>query len=197
MKPEPPVTNAVRTGRIYAMIGAMLEPGTIVRSPRGTVVEVLENTPDRFRLRRELPPATGKTPPHRHTNGIETFRVLHGEATGMVGGRKRRLAPGDVLDVPVGASHVHPHTPEDGTAVIEHLIEPRPRFVEVFFASWLDWLGDGRVNGQDEPTLLAVMSVMRVGGGGTWVVGPPVAAQRALAQVLGRVAAARGYGAVI
>ena len=52
----------------------MLEPGTVVRSPRGTVVEILENTPERFRLRRELPPATGKGPSHRHTNGVETVR---------------------------------------------------------------------------------------------------------------------------
>jgi len=174
----------------------MLEPGTIVRSPRGTVVEILENTPDRFRLRRELPPATGKGPSHRHTNGVETFTVLSGEATGTSAGHTRLLRTGDVLEVPIGAAHVHPHTATDAIAVVEQTIEPRPRFVEVFFGSWLTWLAEGRVDKQDEPTLLAVMAVIRDGGGGTWVVGPPVAAQKALAQVLGRVAGARGYRAV-
>ena len=174
----------------------MLAPGTVVRSPRGTVVEVLENTPERFRMRRELPPATGRTPPHRHTNGVETFQVIDGEVTGSVAGQKRLLRAGDVLEVPLGTAHVHPHTADDMIAVIEHTIEPRPQFVEVYFGSWLTWLAEGRVDRQDEPVLLGVMAVIRDGGGGTWVVGPPVAAQRALAAVLGRVAAARGYRAV-
>jgi quercetin dioxygenase-like cupin family protein len=174
----------------------MLEPGTVVRSPRGTVVEVLENTPDRFRLRRELPPATGKGPSHRHTNGVERFQVLDGEATGTAAGETRLLRAGDVLEVPLGAPHVHPHTATDAIAVVEQTIEPRPRFVEVFFGSWLTWLAEGKVDTQDEATLLGVMAVLREGGGGTWVVGPPVAAQKALAAVLGRVAAARGYRAV-
>ena len=174
----------------------MLEPGTVIHSPRGTVVEIVENTPDRFRLRRELPPATGKTPSHRHTNGVETFRVLDGEATGTAAGETRLLRADDVLEVPLGAAHVHPHTATDAIAVIEHTIEPRPRFVEVFFGSWLTWLAEGRVDKQDEPTLLAVMAVMREGGGGTWVAGPPVAAQRALAPSSGALPPARGYRAV-
>ena len=171
-------------------------PGTIVRSPRGTLVEVLDNAPERFRLRRELPPNTGKGAEHYHLNGVETFRVLEGEATGSAHGHSRLLRAGDVLDVPLGAPHIHPHTAAGANAVIEHTIEPRPRFVEVYFASWLAWLADGRVNAQDEPTLLAVMGVIRHGEGGTWVKGPPVPAQKALARVLAPVAAARGYAPV-
>lgn len=82
-------------------------------------------------------------------------------------------------------------------AVVEHTIEPRPRFVEVYFASWLEWLAAGKVDGQDEPTLLQVMAVIRAGGGGTWVTGPPVALQKGLAQVLGRLAAVRGIRPVM
>ncbi|HWM10635.1 MAG TPA: cupin domain-containing protein [Solirubrobacteraceae bacterium] len=174
----------------------MLEPGTLVRSPRGTVVEVLESSPDRLRIRRELPPATGRTPLHFHENGVERFKVLAGEASGRSGADMQRLREGDVLEVPVGAPHVHPHTATDKTAVIEHWIEPQPRFVQVYFPSWMAWLEDGRVNGQDEPTFLSVMSLMREGGGGTWLTGPPVAAQQALARALAPVAAARGYRAI-
>jgi mannose-6-phosphate isomerase-like protein (cupin superfamily) len=174
----------------------MFGPGTVVRSPRGTVVEIVENMPDRFRLRRELPPATGKGLSHRHTDAFETFRVLDGEATGTAAGETRLLRAGDLLEVPVGAPHVHPHTADDAIAVVEHTIEPRPRFAEVYFESWLTWLAEGRVDKQDEVTLLGVMAVIREGGGGSWVVGPPVAAQKALAAVLGRVAARRGYRAV-
>jgi mannose-6-phosphate isomerase-like protein (cupin superfamily) len=175
----------------------MLEPGFTVTSPRGTVIEVLENTPERFVLRRALPPGTGRTPSHRHDDGIERFRLLEGAATGTVGDEERHLLPGDVTEVPVSTAHVHPHTHAGQTAVVEHVIEPRPRFVSVFFASYLTWLGEGRVDAQDEPTLLQVMAVIKDGGGGTWVSGPPVAAQRVLAGVLGRVANARGIRPVV
>jgi mannose-6-phosphate isomerase-like protein (cupin superfamily) len=174
----------------------MLDPGTIVSSPRGTVVEIVENSADRFCMRRELPPATGKAASHRHTNGAETFRVLDGEATARAAGKTRLLREGDVLEVPFDTPHVHPHTASDAIAVVEHTIEPRPRFAEVYFATWLTWLADGRVNSQDELTPLGIMAVLREGGGGTWVTGPPVAAQKALAAVLGRVAARRGYSAI-
>jgi hypothetical protein len=82
------------------------------------------------------------------------------------------------MEVPVSSAHVHPHTDASTTAVVEHTIEPRPRFVPVFFASWLTWLGEGKVDRQDEPTLLQVMAIIKEGGGGTWVAGPPVALQK-------------------
>jgi mannose-6-phosphate isomerase-like protein (cupin superfamily) len=175
----------------------MLEAGFVVTSPRGTVVEILENTPQRFQLKRTLPPGTGKTPSHRHDNGIERFRVLEGTATGSVDGTARSLGPGDVMEVPVSSAHVHPHTDASTAAVVEHTIEPRPRFVPVFFASWLTWLGEGKVDRQDEPTLLQVMAIIREGGGGTWVTGPPVALQKGLATVLAAVANARGIQPVV
>jgi hypothetical protein len=71
----------------------VLEPGHVVTSPRGTVMEILENTPDRFRLKRTLPPATGKTPSHRHDNGIERFRVLRAPRPGRSTGPCARCDP--------------------------------------------------------------------------------------------------------
>jgi hypothetical protein len=79
------------------------------------------------------------------------------------------------------------------TAVVEQEIEPRPRFVEVYFASWTRWLQEGRVDRQDEPTLLGIMAVLAAGGGGTWVAGPPVGLQRLAARALAPVARRRGY----
>jgi quercetin dioxygenase-like cupin family protein len=173
----------------------VLEPGTEVTSPRGTRVEILENSPQRFVIRRFLAPGTGKTAPHRHMDGIERFELVEGEATGSVEGSARRLAAGDVLEVPVGSRHVHPHTAPSASATIIHTIEPRRRFVQVYFASWLGWLERGQTDAQDEPTLLQIMAVIKDGGGGTWVAGPPVALQKGLARVLGRVAERRGFRA--
>jgi mannose-6-phosphate isomerase-like protein (cupin superfamily) len=165
-----------------------VEPGTVVRSPRGTVVEVLEDSPARFLLRRTLPPQTGKTAPHRHEDvGAERFRVLEGTATAKLDGRTVRLAAGDTLEVPLGKSHVHPHTGAGQTALIEHEVADPPGFVALYFPNWLRWLERGEVDRQDEPTLLQIMAILRASPGGTWVQGPPVAVQRALAAVLGRV----------
>jgi hypothetical protein len=52
----------------------MLEPGLTVTSPRGTVVEILENTPERFALKRILPPGTGIEPRPRF---VPKARGLH------------------------------------------------------------------------------------------------------------------------
>jgi quercetin dioxygenase-like cupin family protein len=173
----------------------VLAPGDTFTSPRGTVVEILENGPERFRLRRTLAPSTGRTPPHRHLNGVERFEIAEGAAVAALDGRRHLLRAGEHIVVPIGVSHVHPHTAAGGTATVIHTIEPRPRFVEVFFASWLGWLQEGNVDRQDEPKLLGVMAVIREGGGGTWVTGPPIALQKGLAEVLGRVAALRGLKA--
>ena len=43
---------------------------------------------------------------------------------------------------PLETAHVHPHTRAGATAVIEHGIEERLGFVEVYDASRLDWLAD-------------------------------------------------------
>jgi mannose-6-phosphate isomerase-like protein (cupin superfamily) len=87
-----------------------MEPSTVVSSPRGTGVEVLEDSPERFLIRRSLPPLTGKTAPHRHQHvGSERFLLVEGSATAKLDGRTVRLAPGDTLEVPLGKSHVRPH----------------------------------------------------------------------------------------
>jgi quercetin dioxygenase-like cupin family protein len=173
----------------------VLAPGDTFTSPRGTVVEILENGPERFRLRRTLVPGTGRTPPHRHLNGVERFDVTAGEVVVALDRRRHLLRAGEHIVVPIGASHVHPHTGPAAAATVIHTIEPRPRFVEVFFGSYLPWLQEGKVDRQDEPRLLGVMAVIREGGGGTWVAGPPISLQKGLAEVLGRAAALRGLRA--
>ena len=170
-----------------------MEPGESVTSPRGTVIELVESTPERLVVRRTLPPKTGKTAPHRHDNGVERFRIIEGTAIGKVGRNKRTLGPGDVMEVPIGNPHVHPHTEAGATAVYEHVVEPRTPFVDVYFPAWTRWLEEGRVDRQDEPTLLGIMAVIKAGAGGTWVAGVPVGLQKLAARGLAPLAARRGY----
>ena len=173
----------------------MLEPGATARSPRGTILEVVESRPERFVLRRTLPPRTGRTAPHRHLDGVERFRVVEGSATGWVGRTRRRLGAGEVMEVPVGSLHVHPHTGRGETAVVEHEIEPNVPFARVYVPTWMAWLQEGRVDRQDEPTLLGVFAISERGGGGTYLPAVPVSLQDRLVVRLGALARRRGYRA--
>ena len=174
----------------------MLKPGTVLESPRGTRIEIIENAPERFSLRREMPPLTGKGRDHRHVSVDESFEILAGEVSGSGGGRELALVAGDVMEVPLGSSHIHPHTAAGQTATIVHTIVPRPRFVEVYSQSWLGWLAEGKTDDQDEPTVLQLMAVLKEAGGGTWASGPPVALQKLVTPVLGLVANLLGVRAV-
>jgi gentisate 1,2-dioxygenase len=147
-------------------------------------------------MRRTLAPGTGRTLPHRHLDGNERFEMLDGVAKGTVDGQSRILRAGDVLEVPAGSSHVHPHTDTSATATIEHTIEPRAGFAEVYFTTWLTRLPEGRVDRQEEPTMMQIMGMIKVSDGETWVAGPPVWLQKAMAAVLGSIAERTGRGAI-
>jgi quercetin dioxygenase-like cupin family protein len=55
-------------------------------------------------IEQEHPPLTG-APLHHHRNGPESFCVLAGEYTFLVGTARRRLAAGEFLLVPAGVPH--------------------------------------------------------------------------------------------
>jgi mannose-6-phosphate isomerase-like protein (cupin superfamily) len=176
----------------------MLQTGDVIKSPRGTLVEILENTPERISFRRSLPPLTGgtKSKAHRHTATFETFEMLAGDASASVDGRERQLRPGDVLEIPLGASHVNPYTKEK-TATLVHSVTPRTRGVEVYFTSWLHWLEQGEADASDEPTFLQIAAIVKEGGrAGTWPTGIPVFLQRIGLPILGVIAELRGIRAI-
>jgi len=158
------------------------------------MVELLESSPERLKIRRTLPPKTGKGAPHRHDNWVERFRVVEGNLTAKLGRDRRSLGPGDVMEVPLGTTHVHPHTGAGETAVYEQEIEPRTSYVEAYLLRWAAWLEEGRVDRQDEPTLLGIAAITASGGGGTWVPGIPAGLQTLAARRLAPLAERRGYG---
>lgn len=177
----------------------MLQTGDVIKSPRGTRVEILENTPERISFKRSFPPLTGgtKRKAHRHTATHETFEVLAGEASALVDGREVRLEPGDVLEIPLGSAHVNPYTTEGHTATLVHTVTPRTRGVEVYFTSWLHWLEQGEADATDEPTPLQIAAIIKEGGrAGTWSSGTPVFLQRIALPILGLIAELKGIRAV-
>ena len=57
-------------------------------------------------------------------------------------------------------------------------------------------LPEGSVDRQDEVTFMQVMAMIKAANGGTWVAGPPVWLQKAMAAVLGPIAERTGRGVV-
>jgi mannose-6-phosphate isomerase-like protein (cupin superfamily) len=173
--------------------------GQIFVSPRGTRVTILENSPERISFERTFPPLTGgtKSKAHRHTVGQESFTLLEGDASGSIDGRERALAVGAELQIPLGSTHVNPHTTADQTATIVQTVSPRSRAVEVYFTSWCAWLADGKADDHDEPTMMQIGAIIKEGGrGGTWASGLPESLQRVLLPALGVVAGLVGTRAV-
>ena len=177
----------------------MLKTGQIIKSPRGTCVEILENTPERISFERTLPPLTGgsKRKTHRHTETQETFELLTGEAYALLDGREHRLEPGEALEIPLGCSHANPYTTEGKHATIVQTVAPRSRGVEVYFTSWLNWLEQGETDANDEPTILQLAAIINEGGrAGTWPTRTPALLQRLGLPILGFIAKIRGVRAV-
>jgi mannose-6-phosphate isomerase-like protein (cupin superfamily) len=177
----------------------MLQTGDIIESPRGTRVEILENSPERISFQRTFPPLTGGTKgkAHRHTATFETFEMVAGDASALVDGRERHLKPGDVLEIQLGSSHANPYTKDGDTATLVHSVAPRTRGVEVYFTSWLHWLEQGEADANDEPTTLQIAAIIREGGrAGTWTSRLPVFVQRIGLPILGLIAELRGIRAI-
>lgn len=177
----------------------LLTAGQVFESPRGTRVEILENSPERLAFTRALPPSTGgtKAKSHRHTTSLESFKLLDGEATGWVDGRERKLRAGEELEIPLGSTHINPYTVAGKTATLVQTVTPRSRAVEVYFTSWLGWLVQGKADANDEPTVMQLAAITKEAGfGGTWASGLPVFLQRAGLPLLGTAARMTGTRAV-
>ncbi|HEX8157090.1 MAG TPA: cupin domain-containing protein [Solirubrobacteraceae bacterium] len=176
----------------------MLKAGQVIESPRGTRIEILENTPKRISFQRTLPPLTGgtKSKEHRHTETSETYELLAGEATAWIAGKEHKLTAGTVLEIPLGSPHVNPYTGAGQDATLVQTVAPRSRGVEVYFTSWMNWLGEGKADAHDEPTILQLAAIIKEGGrAGTWPTKPPVIVQQIGLPILGIIAGLKGIRA--
>ena len=104
---------------------------------------------------------------------------------------------GDVLEIPLGTTHVNPYTTAGKHATLVQTVAPRSRGVEVYFTSWLNWMQQGEADANDEPTLLQLGAIIKEGGrAGTWPTATPVILQRIALPILGVIAGLRGIRAV-
>jgi len=107
---------------------------------------------------------------------------------GRIGPRRRGEARSGVVDLDLhgGTPHCRDSlvygTPTTGRPRRRRSCKSvtlRTRAVEVYFDSWLHWLGQGKTLDNGEPTTLQLAAITKEGGfGGTWLAGVPIFLQR-------------------
>jgi quercetin dioxygenase-like cupin family protein len=135
----------------------------------------------------------GGSPPagHVHPRQTETFAVREGRCRVTVDGVERELGPGDVVSVPVGASHTWSAVSDLQMTVT---LEPALRADE-FFEDLFALTNAGCVNRNGLPTPLHFAVLLDDYRDLVYLAGPPVWLQKAANAVLAKVGRRLGRGA--
>jgi quercetin dioxygenase-like cupin family protein len=162
----------------------------------GTRITILEDSAERVSMRRTMPPGTGKADAHRHLDYVESFVVEKGTATIRIGKEVRRVAAGATVRLEPDTPHANPYA-EEGEVTFRHSVEPPNAFVRAYIATWLAALERGHLNEQDEFTALQLFPVLAATKARSFVVGPPIAAQKVVIPIVAAIGRARGNRPVL
>jgi hypothetical protein len=158
-----------------------------VTGGRGTKARIVESTHERFVLERTLPAGTGRGQPHVHLDYVQSFEVTGGDGRISVDGDERGVAAGDRVELARGTAHRDPWNPAGSDMSFRMTIAPRPYFVVAYAANWTRWLQEGRLNEQDEFTVLQLFAILKATRAQSFAAGPPIWLQRPMLALLGRL----------
>jgi mannose-6-phosphate isomerase-like protein (cupin superfamily) len=141
---------------------------------------------------------------HVHTEWLETFEIVEGNARYKLNGRELGASKGDVIVMPAGQPHIHPWNAGVGPMVYRQTNEFARRSPEAVddvlgvFASLNGLTHEGKVGGRGLPKnplqFAATLRTLVKHEGFDAAV--PIFLQRFLSATLGRLAEALGYRAV-
>lgn len=139
------------------------------------------------------PPDAPEPPAHFHPFQSERMEILAGSPAARIEGQVRRLAPGDVLEIPAGTPHAmwNP-SPEPATTIWRTMPARRRREL---FARLYDLAREGRTNRHGVPNLLQVAVLEAAYPNEVRFVRPPLAVQRVVFAVLAPLGRLLGYRA--
>ncbi len=142
---------------------------------------------------RHFPWGGGQSPAHIHFDFDETYEILDGIADARLETADLRLAPGETLFVPKGASHANPFGREAAGLTLRQKLAPATEGALAYLRTLAEIIRDGRDDCGDLPRL-ATLAVFEATSSRTYLSGLPVWPQRTLllpaAAVLAR---RRGY----
>jgi mannose-6-phosphate isomerase-like protein (cupin superfamily) len=103
----------------------------VIQLTPNQTLQVRSSTPEALELEAEWTPGSVEPPAHLHPLQDEHFEVLEGELNVVIGGERRVLAAGDVLDIPRGLAHRMWNAADD-TARATWRVTPRLKTEEMF-----------------------------------------------------------------
>lgn len=173
----------------------MLVAGQEWKSPdTRSAVRVIELSPERAVIERVLRPGSGKAAAHLHRDWLKSYESVEGELTIKVGkDRPRRMAVGEIVQMPRGVLHIDPWNESDASAVMRHIITPVTPGVHLLFGMLGESLAAGWLNSQDGFTMPQLAAVLRAGRMDSWGARPPIPIQRLGLPVLAAIARAQGF----
>jgi mannose-6-phosphate isomerase-like protein (cupin superfamily) len=140
-------------------------------------------------------------PRHLHPTYSETFEILRGQARYRLGKESGTAGPGDKVVMPAGIPHVHPWSVSDEELHVRQTAIADPPDLRGLTASLQGAItiyglaGAGRVNKQGVPNLLQVAVIIQTTMPATYLAGVPVALQRMVFALLGKMGRGLGYRA--
>jgi hypothetical protein len=143
--------------------------------------------------------------PHLHAvGGQETFELLGGEAAYRIGKEEHRERAPHAWSIPPDTSHVHPWNVGDGELHFRQTVTSEahpdvPEGVARYFETVFALSAQGKVDdrGDISDLLQSAVTIYELLMPGTWIVGPPRWAQRALFATLAAIARRTGRSAYV
>jgi quercetin dioxygenase-like cupin family protein len=133
-------------------------------------------------------------PDHHHPHQEERFEVLEGTPRFRLEGREWNAKPGDVVVVPIGASHIFGNAGEGELRMISEY-RPALESTERFFEAFFGLAREGKVGADGRPPLLHSTLILHECRDYFVVDSPPPVLQKLLFPVLAGIARLRGYSA--
>jgi mannose-6-phosphate isomerase-like protein (cupin superfamily) len=131
-------------------------------------------------------------PEHMHPKQTETFEIISGTAGIKLNGKEHILTAGQSITVPMNAPHKFRNAGDDELVMTAEL-KPALR-TEYFLETLYSLAKKGKVNKDAVPkSFIHFMTILNEYYGESFIVGPPVPAQKLLSRVLGGLGKFLGY----
>jgi quercetin dioxygenase-like cupin family protein len=140
----------------------------------------------------EIKPHAEGPPEHIHTEFDETFTVKEGVLSVLINGELKTVKAGESIFIPKGTPH-KPFNETDQRVVVSN--NGPGKSIPAKFAYYLKQLYPYMDSMGESPSTLKMMMQMSVYGNemDTWIVGPPIAAQKAMRFILAPTARLFGF----
>jgi len=182
-RPEPKAPESY-----YPGVGQVLESRA-----EGFTQRIIKADASHIWLELIIAPHAPGPPAHVHTTFAETFAVVQGDLSLLVGDQVKVIHAGEEFTVPPGTPH-RPFNPTENEVIVRGPLTPRyaiPRDFGLFLSQMYGFMDESPTHARP-PAILLQMSIFAPRYD-SWLARPPLAIQRVQYALLRPIALALGY----